>query len=286
MNKNKAFIYLIIALMLLLLQAAFAQKKVYIAPEASQLKGTSDEHLHLYVLDLLGADCMLLKYGDNNMLIDLGLEKQFPQLKNMLDTLDVKDVSVFNIHPHTDHLGGIYGLTENFNVKWVFTAFPEDVSGYQVMQKAASEHLSQKGIRMIRLMPLNIIPFHEDINIKILQNEKGRDVNECSAMLKISYKNAELLLTADISAGSQTFFYENFAEEIKADIIKSPHHGLEDLKKKFLSCVSPEFCFFTHGSANTKKMQETLKKNNIPFLFATQGIIHIETDGETLYVIQ
>ena len=36
MNKNKAFIYLIIALMLLLPQAAFAQK-VYIAPKLLSL---------------------------------------------------------------------------------------------------------------------------------------------------------------------------------------------------------------------------------------------------------
>lgn len=276
---------LILLCIILVPATGLAQKKVFVAPEISQLKKDS-ELLHLYVLDLLGADCMMLRYKDTDMMVDLGKANQFPQLKKMLDWLQVDDVAVFNTHPHSDHLGGLNDLYNNYRVTAVYTTFPEDEEGSAVIQRKSVRFLSRNGMQMMRLWPGDALPFDRDVDIKVLQNAKIKNVNERSAMLMVKYKNASLLLTADISNKSQQFYEQDLGAGLKADIMKAPHHGLEDFRGDFLKYVSPEFSFFTHGSVNTKRMQKTLVANNIPFLFATHGIIHIATDGETWYVEQ
>ncbi len=283
-NRAKRLIALIL-LCVMMPMTGLAQKKVFVFPEPSQLKRDS-ELLHLYVLDLLGADCMMLRYRDSDMMVDLGKENQFPQLKKMLDFLSVDEVSVFNTHPHTDHLGGIFGLVENYRVPAVYGAFPEDEQGKSVIQRKAVRFLAKNNMSIMRLWPGDELPFDRDVDIKLMQNAKIKNVNERSAMLMVKYKNASMLLTGDISNNSQKYFAEETGAALDVDIMKAPHHGLEDLREDFLKLTSPEFIFFTHGSVNTKRMQKTLEANHIPFLFATHGIIHIATDGETWYVEQ
>lgn len=277
-----------LALLMLLLipSSGLAEKKVFVAPETVRLNKEA-ELLHLYVLDLLGADCMMLRYRDKNMMVDLGKANQFPQLQKMLDSLGVKEVSVFNTHPHSDHLGGIFELTEHYAVSAVYTAFPEDEQGHSsVIQRKAVRHLSKKNMQMMRLWSGDALALDKDVNIRVIQNPKGQNVNERSAMLLVKYGSASMLLTADISNNSQKKFEEELGAALDVDIMKAPHHGLEDLRKDFLRYASPEFVFFTHGSANSKRMQKTLTQNGIPFLFATHGVIHIVTDGERWYVEQ
>lgn len=282
--KRLAALFLLCALLAPV--SGLAQKKVFVSPEPSQLKKGSGL-LHLYVLDLLGADCMMLRYKDSDMMVDLGKENQFPQLKKMLDLLGVDEVSVFNTHPHSDHLGGIFELTEHYTVPAVYTAFPEDEQGpSSVIQRKAVRHLSQKNMRMMRLWPGDALALDKDVSIRVIQNLKGKNVNERSAMLLVRYGSASMLLTADISNNSQKKFEEELGTALDVDIMKAPHHGLEDLRKDFLQYTSPEFVFFTHGSVDSKRMQKTLSAHNIPFLFATRGVIHIATDGETWYVEQ
>lgn len=284
-NRARRLIALLLLFVMMMPMTGLAQKKVFVSPEPSQLK-RDNELLHLYVLDLLGADCMMLRYKDSDMMVDLGKENQFPQLKKMLDFLGVDEVSVFNTHPHSDHLGGIFDLVKNYRVPAVYGTFPEDEQGNAVIQRKAVRFLAKNNMSIMRLWPGDALPFDRDVDIKVMQNEKIKNVNERSAMLMVKYKNASMLLTGDISNNSQKYFAEQTGAALDVDILKAPHHGLEDLRDDFLKLTSPEFVFFTHGSVNTKRMQKTLVAGNIPFLFATHGIIHIVTDGETWYVEQ
>ncbi len=257
-----------------------AEQRVFIYPEKSRIDKSKDL-MRLYVLDLLGADCMLLKCRDDVMLIDLGRDSQYDQLKTMLKGLNVKSLDVFNTHPHNDHTGGLIQLLDEYNVKRFYTLFKKEK-----YPRSVSRKLAEKKVNVKLLSSNDSLPFNEDVSIEILQNKYGMNLNEQSAALKISLNKAKLFLTADISAGSQRYFIDKWGADLDADIMKSPHHGIEDLKSDFISSVAPEFCFFTHGEADTKKMQKTLKKHKVPCLFATHGIIYIVTDGETWYVRQ
>lgn len=269
------------AAMLLLFMIMFpgiAAGQVGVAGEAAPFAPEA-ELLHLYVLDLLGADCMLLQHRGQNLLIDVGGDIQRTQLKALLDWLGVKEAAVFNSHPHADHLGGLPALMENISIPVFYTCFPEDERREHSRQQAAMQSLNQAGIPVCTLNDGDLLPF-EGAELRVHQQVKGPVLNDCSAMIHLRYQEATMLLTADISQSGQTFFSKRAQEtSLAADIMKAPHHGVERLQPRFLKAVSPEFVFFTHGSGDSRASWGLLQQRKIPYLFASRGVIHFSTDG-------
>lgn len=274
-----------LSIICILLISITAYGEVRIAPSESNLD-TSKELLHLYAVDLTGGDCMLLTYKDKNLLVDLGKSNHFDAIDRLLKKQNIKNVEVFNTHPHRDHIDGIFELVEKYNVEAFYTAFPDKVEKDGKAQAPAISMLREKNIPVYRVHDGEKLNFDKDISIDIMQNVDGSTINEQSAMLYIKYNNAKLLLTADISWFSQQYFAEKYGDKIKADILKAPHHGLENLRTLFAKSVDPEFVFITNNTKYTEIMRSTLRRKKIPFMYAAQGIIHMAADGENWYVEQ
>ncbi len=168
----------------------------------------------------------------------------------------------------------------------VYTTFPEDIKEPAVIQIRAVKHLAERGKKMIALQSGDFVDFDKDISLRVIQDASNKNVNERSALLHVVYGKSTLLLTADIGNDTQKYLVTSEGEAIRSDIMKSPHHGIENLRKDFLDIVQPGFVFFTHTKSNTKAMQATLEKRGIPMLFATRGVIHMVSDGERWYVEQ
>lgn len=241
------------------------------------------ELLHLYVLDLMGADCMLLRHQGQNLLIDLGGESQYPQLRAMLNWLKVAEVSVFNTHPHGDHVGGVFPLLDGLKVSAFYTCFDEDETNDRSRQPAVIKRLKEAGVPIHRLADGDRMPF-EGAELTVHQQAGMPVLNDCSAMVYLRFKEATMLLTGDISQASMTFFSKR--PGLGADIMKVPHHGVEKMPVRFLRAISPGFVFFTHGSGDTQAAWRQLRQMKIPHLFSTRGIIHFTTDGERWLVEQ
>ena len=75
--------------------------------------------------------------------------------------------------------------------------------------------------------------------------------------------------------------------DLKADILKFPHHGLTAMASAFLDEVKPEFVFITHGTYDTARGQEQMKNRGYHRVaFATLGMIIMQTDGTKWIVRQ
>ena len=75
--------------------------------------------------------------------------------------------------------------------------------------------------------------------------------------------------------------------DLKADILKYPHHGMSKMAADFYREVDPEYTFFTHGAGNTKEAQALLIHNGYTRMsFATWGMITMQTDGKKWIVSQ
>lgn len=272
---RKFFAVLLAGLLALAPAAAWASERVVMAP-AEQVFGTRDNLLKLYVLDLVGADCMLLTDGRQHLLIDAGKANQHPRLAALLKHLDITSLSLFNTHPHGDHAGGVIPLMDLLDIEVFYTVFPEQMSGRDMVQKPVLAALRDKGVPVKQLRPLDLVPF-DGADIRILQWEKGKNINDQSALLHIRYGDATMLLTADISSNGQKFFSN--MPELAADIIKAPHHGVEMLRYDFLDTINPAYVFFTHYKTENPKTWQRLVGRKIPHHFANQGIIVLATDG-------
>lgn len=217
----------------------------------------------LFFIDVGHGDAILIRIPNNthylDILIDGGERKSgknilIPFLKNQkVDTFHY----LFITHNHSDHLGGILAVLENFYISNLITSQKEDT------KKLYSEFLAK--LKELDLKPKKIkigesIILGKNSKIKILNCFKeGDDENNSSLVLKLIYDTFSFLFTGDIEGKkrkessnicryTERFLVERFNKELKAKVLKVPHHGSEtSLTDTFLKLVSPEIAIITAG---------------------------------------
>ena len=254
------------------------------------------ELLTLYVFPIQGADCMLLTYKGHTMLVDAGRPTQAEEVQGTLKSLGLSSVDyLFSTHPHSDHIGGVVPLIDSgFGIGTFFTVFPHDyVENYNAYDYYGEtlRALDKAKIPVKDLKTEDKIPFGgADITVMRIPDNylyEGLTCNEMAAMLMVKLGDCSMLLTADVepSGDSQKLLARLY--DLKADILKYPHHGMSIMAADFMREVDPEYSFFTHGAGNTRDAQALLIHNGFTRMsFATWGLITIQTDGTKWIVHQ
>jgi beta-lactamase superfamily II metal-dependent hydrolase len=104
-------------------------------------------------------------------------------------------------------------------------------------------------------------------------------------MLMVRYGDCSILLSGDVEYRSQLVLPQVY--NLKADILKVPHHGATEMKRSFLLAVDPEYAFFTHNAGETVRAQQQLKDYGLHRMtFAAWGMITLQTDGHKWIVSQ
>ena len=283
----KRLICLLLAMLLPVFALAEETRKVFYEDETEPFPEGA-ELLTLRVCPLLGADCMLLTLGEHSMLVDTGRKLQARTILDVLQEAGLESVEyVFSTHPHQDHLGGMIPLLEaGLGVGAFFTVFPhnyvEFVGGYEY-QPETIKAMEARNIPVTDLKADDIIPFG-NAEITILRIPDSfiasgqRTCNDMSAILMVKYGECSMLLTADVERMDEIELADLY--DLKADIMKIPHHGMSLIEPAFLNEVRPEVVFFTHGAGNTHRTQAQVYKAGYErMFFATWGTIIMQTDG-------
>lgn len=285
MYKRMLALLLILALMLPCLALAEGEKRVYRVGDGDAVPFAEDAvTLDLYVCPILGGDSMVITVGDQVMLVDMGKDSSYEIISGVLEELNIGKIDIaFNTHPHFDHIGGIKQIIDHYEVGTFMTAFPENFTGSSVMQVAMMKALHAAGVPVERVQDGDVIQLG-DARMTVMQHERYDHPNPRSAMLMVEYGECRLLLTADLTGEAQIYMARN--KDLKADIFKYPHHGLNKLAVEFLEGIGAEYCFITHGYLDSKEAQKQLTKYGIPHDFATWGVIHLSSNGEYWLVEQ
>ena len=290
----KRLLCLLLLLMLPVSALAEGIQKVFYEDETEPFPENA-ELLTLRVCPLLGADSMLLTLGEHSMLVDTGRKLQAETVLGVLNEAGLTSVEyVFSTHPHQDHLGGMIPMLEaGLGVGTFFTVFPhnyvEFIGQYEV-QPETIKMLEARGIPVVDLKPDDTIPFG-DAEITVLRipdssiETSERTCNDMSAMLMVKFGDCSVLLTADVERMDEIELAELY--DLKADILKYPHHGMSVIEPVFLDEIQPEFVFFTHGAGDTHRAQVQIYNAGYERMyFATWGTITMRTDGTKWIVKQ
>ena len=290
----KRLLCLLLLLMLPVSALAEGIQKVFYEDETEPFPENA-ELLTLRVCPLLGADSMLLTLGEHSMLVDTGRKLQAETVLGVLNEAGLTSVEyVFSTHPHQDHLGGMIPMLEaGLGVGTFFTVFPhnyvEFIGQYEV-QPETIKMLEARGIPVVDLKPDDTIPFG-DAEITVLRipdssiETSERTCNDMSAMLMVKFGDCSVLLTADVERMDEIELAELY--DLKADILKYPHHGMSVIEPVFLDEIQPEFVFFTHGAGDTHRAQVQIYNAGYERMyFATWGTITMQTDGTKWIVKQ
>lgn len=264
---------------------AEGEKRVFRVDEEGAVPFAPDaETFDLYVCPLMGADCMVLMSQGQTMLVDMGKEANYPTIRAVLEDLNIARVDIaFNSHPHKDHLGSMKLLMKDYEIGAFMTAFPEDYRGHSVIQSSTLKEIHAADIPVVRVGDGDGFALG-GAKMTVIQHDRYEQANPCSAMLKIEYGACTMLLTGDLTGEAQLYIARN--NDLKADVFKYPHHGLNKLATEFLEAIDAEYAFITHGYKDTLDAQKQLTKYGVAHDFATWGVIHLSSNGEYWLVEQ
>ena len=275
MNHIKNLLFLLI--FTLLLQGCFdskTNKLTWVAINVSNPEPQGDAHVISKNGKTVIIDGGEYNQGKNNLL---------PYLKkhNLLE-ID----SVIITHPHYDHYGGIGALFEdgNFTIHNLFMNMPTKKQMKKEYWGGTYENLvylkelaKKRNIKVSPIVQGDIFQFDKKSYLKVLYVFDGintpigkTDINDMSAITMIYDGNNKFLLTGDLNKRLGTWLAKN-AKDLKADILKVPHHSAESLApNSFFDVVSAkQFIvpapakFWNVDWDRTKRVKEYAQEHNI-----------------------
>ena len=236
-------------------------------------------------------DALLLQCGGESMMVDGGPK---PFRDPMKEAMEKRGISHFkyllNTHSHDDHIDGLYYLMLNG-----FTA-DEYLHPYTEWWARADKALHGRTIKLTEKLgtPNRQVGEGDTLTLggaklALHRYTKVNNTNAKSLLTKVTFGSATALLCADITGRAQKGFLTQLEpEELKADVIKIPHHGITPVEPDFLTAVSPAFAVVTNYADEKRlsKLMFQLEGRGIPHYFSGEGTVELATDGTDWYVWQ
>lgn len=192
-------------------------------------------------------------------------------------------------HPHEDHIGGLFYLTQNFDVGTLITADqPYKNSWYY---KNYLDLAKKKGIKHIKTARGDHINGIYNIQLAVFNPTEipYGDLNNDSLVFGVNTVGGapgpEILFTGDIGRDAIIDILR-FGSQLKSDIIKAPHHGQwgkDDLVlRSFLETTSDNNTTYIVTNKDPEKVSKAYLNNNELFITGRDGSVKFTLPSELL----
>ena len=236
------------------------------------------------------ADCMFIELPDGKcMLVDAGESSFGEKLENHIRNAGYSYIDyVVATHPHADHIGGMAHILSNFEVGTFY--MPDKTHTTKTFEKMM-DALRENGCERKLVFSGDVIAegIYDITVLSPLKYEYQR-MNNYSVVLKISYGDVSMLLSADAEVSAETDMLEA-GLDLDSDILKVGHHGSStSTTQKYLDAISPDDAIISVGEDNSHGVPSTLvmaylqsRGINIHSTYE-KGDINVSTDGY-IYVV-
>lgn len=203
--------------------------------------------MRVHFIDVGQADSTFIELGNGQtMLIDAGLGGD--DVVNYIRNLQYSSIDfVVATHPHDDHIGGMATVLDSFEIGKMYMPRQEHtISAFTNMldvieNKEIELHEAKAGvnIKTSGIIKIDILaPFAESYS----------NLNNCSAVVKLTYGETVMLFTGDAEQVIETQLLDS---DIDADVLKVGHHGAGSASSRsFIKEVSPEVAVISCGENN------------------------------------
>lgn len=259
--------------------------------ESSQTETT--DMINVHYIDVGQGDCTLIVCGGETLLIDAGENGHEQQVINYLNSVVVKKLDyIVATHQHSDHIGGIPEVLENFGTNNIIMprlteAQTPTNSTYTAFLKAI-----QKSDAKVIASKVGAEYVLGEATFEILGpvTNDAEDINNMSVVVKVTYGENTFLFTGDAETDEETEVIDT-GSNLDCDVLHAGHHGsYTSSSKDFLNAVTPEICVISCGADNDygHPHDAALKriKKHTQDIYRTDicGSIVITGDGSTLSV--
>lgn len=271
--------------------------------EAGARQPTRDnETLRVSMLDVGQGDATLLEMPSNEaLLVDAGGfvgSPVNPGERVVLPWLRARRTQRLSVmvlsHPHPDHFGGLRAVVEQIEVGEFWDTGQGETEGAGPEYAALVSALRLRGVPIRRPRELCGRPRHFGrVRIDVLAPcphfTPGRDANDNSLVLRVSYGKRSFLLTGDAEREQERELVERFGPALAADVLKVGHHGSRtSTTPQFLSQVKPRLATLSTGVRNSfghphAESLRTLSSARVRWLRTDRmGSLSFVTGGERL----
>ena len=245
--------------------------------------------LEIWFPNIKDADEAILIYDGQVWMIDCGTKGAALRGELLLRQLGIKEIDMLlNTHPHHDHIEGLAITDDAAKVKQIKICFAPDLtlSGL-VMIRTAEE----RGIPVTEYRDGQIFSMGDGaVKLLVLKNnEEYLDMNNQSAVMRITYGKRIMLFTADMEAPGQEAMINRIGTDIlKCDIVKYPHHAKSDLYTPFYEAMGAGLTIVTSVEGRGDRGQIAINSRKLPAVYTSvKGkFTHLVTDGEYWLVEQ
>lgn len=288
MNNNRPLknpLFLIVITVLLLVIVILADSLGYIGKLQSVF--IEDKQNTVRFLDVGQADCTLIENDGRFFLIDAGnnVDDGFKVEKKLrfygVDIIEGIALS----HLHSDHMGGLLTILENFSVKNIYLSEACD----------REDPLYSEIISAINPKETSIIFLKKDDKIvmgsavfTVLWTPQSANENDASLVLGAECDKLTFFFGGDISSTEERKMLDNNVVS-RFNILKASHHGSKNSScDEFLDAVSPQYCVCFCGKDNDFSFpnEEFVKRINqrgiVMYTTAENGDVTFNTKDKTV----
>lgn len=259
------------------------------SPKEAAVDLSGGETMSVHYIDVGQGDSELICLPDGrNMLIDAGTSNAGTELLSYLDSQNVQKIDyLIATHPHADHIGSMSEVVKKYDIGEIY--MPKATTTTRTYENLLTE-IDNKGLT-INTARANVDIINEDgLSAVILapNSQSYKDLNNYSAVVKLTYGNNSFLFTGDAEDISENEMISENAD-LKSDILKVGHHGSHSsTTDAFLDKVSPAAAIISCGKDNSyghphAETLNALSKRNITVYRTDQdGSIVLDCDGRTI----
>ena len=246
----------------------------------SKLDKKSFEGLRVSVLDVGQGESVLINCSKERfqVLFDSGdFSERYPDAEERLYEGLLKSMGddrvieyAINSHPHPDHVNGFLSLLRGKSgVHFEFKNYIDNGSNFpesSVEEKVRSlvkNNPKSSYINTLKdnLDSLEICPSLKNVSLEFIQLTNSEykklgcpeDLNNCSIVAKLKYKNFSLLLLADTTTSWEKIILKrpNASSLLSSTIMTVGHHGADSSSSEFLETVMPKIAIISSGKPET-----------------------------------
>ncbi len=248
--------------------------------------------LQIHFIDVGNADATLIMADDKRILIDAGENDMGERVVCYLNEQGVAKLDlVIGTHPHSDHIGGLDDVIENFEIDTLMMPeIPEAIVPTTKTYTDVLQAASDKGLAITAPKPGDTLDFG-GAKLEILGPlQEYDDLNNLSIVTRLTYGEFSALFTGDAEKAVEDDLLEEGAT-LSADLLKVGHHGSSTSSSQaFLQAVNPTTAVIHVGKDNSYGHPSEGVLERLQNIRATvyrtdlNGNIIVGTDGETVHI--
>lgn len=249
--------------------------------------------------DSKAGDSMLITTPDGiNMLIDGGIKNVGAQVVDYLKRLGVEKLDyVVASHFHSDHIGGLIAVINEFDVGEVMV---NEMPYNSSLRKQLDEVISSKNITTRYLQSGDAFRIGDEVSFEVINPEpeiiipegvtpENSDdfVNNRSTVMRMTYRNNSFLFTGDIYYEREKELVGKAIEKLDVDVLKVPHHGHDtSSSNEFIQAVSPSVSVITSNAAfSMDRYKKYRDEGSDVYITGIDGNVLVVSDGENISTI-